>query len=114
MVEAAGTEQTINQSIASVRHNGVLIFYSWVTQDVTVNISRLHHDSLTVINTGLVHHTTAERTVWTPWCLRPVVQGAVRVDPLVNRRFAMEEAKEAFRVDSEDPAAIKTVLVAAG
>ena len=112
VAEVAGVDTTINQSIESVRHNGSLVFYSWVTQDVTINISRLHHDSLTLINTGLVHHTRQERSVWTPWALRPVVQGLTQIEPLFNRRFGLEDAVEAFRRDAEDGGTVKTLLVA--
>ncbi len=73
-------------------------------------MARLHHDSLTVINTGLVHHTEAERSLWTPWALRPVAQGTIRIDPLINRRFRIDQVAEAFRVDTEDQSAIKVVL----
>jgi 2-desacetyl-2-hydroxyethyl bacteriochlorophyllide A dehydrogenase len=110
VAEAAGAAETINASIASVKHNGTLIFYSWVTQDVNINISRLHHDSLHVINTGLVHHSVEERKVWTPWALRPVVQGMVKIDPLVNRSFKLDQAADAFKTDVEDPESVKVVM----
>lgn len=112
VAEVAGVAESINNSIRAVRHNGTLVWYSWVTQDVTLNISRFHHDSLNVINTGLVHHTREERRIWTPWALRPVVQGTVQVKPLMNRRFALKDAVEAFRVDATDGTVVKTVLVA--
>jgi 2-desacetyl-2-hydroxyethyl bacteriochlorophyllide A dehydrogenase len=110
VAEVAGVDKTINQAIETVRHNGTLIFYSWVTQNVNINISRLHHDSITLINTGLVHHTREEWRIWTPWALRPVIQGAVRIEPLVNRRFKLDEVAEAFKTDIEDTASIKVVL----
>jgi len=110
VAEAAGAAETINASIASVKHNGTLIFYSWVTQDVNINISRLHHDSLHVVNTGLVHHSVEERKVWTPWALRPVVQGMVKIDPLVNRSFKLDQAVDAFKTDVEDPESVKVVM----
>ncbi len=110
VAEVAGVPATLNNSIASVRHNGTLVFYSWMTQEVNINMARLHHDSLTVINTGLVHHTESERSLWTPWALRPVAQGTIQIDPLINRRFPIDQVAEAFRVDSEDQAAIKVVL----
>lgn len=66
VAEAAGVAETVNASIECVKHNGTIVFYSWVTQDIKINISRLHHDSLQIINTGLVHHTKEKRKVWTP------------------------------------------------
>lgn len=110
VAEVAGVAQSINHSIESVKHNGTLIFYSWVTQDVNINISRFHHDSLFVINTGLVHHSIGERRIWTPWVLRPVVQGTIKIEPLVSRRFKLEQAAQAFQMDVEDEASIKFVL----
>ncbi|MAG98863.1 MAG: zinc-binding dehydrogenase [Alphaproteobacteria bacterium] len=111
VAEVAGTAETVNQSIECVRHNGRLVFYSWLTQDVTLNISRLHHDSLTVVNTGLVHHTPEERRIWTPWALRPVVQGSVTIAPLINSRFPLAQAAQAFREDADNGAVVKTVLL---
>lgn len=110
VAEVAGVEQSVNQAITCVKHNGVLVFYSWVTQDISINISRLHHDSLYLVNTGLVHHTVQERKVWTPWALRPVIQGTVKIDPLVNRRFPLDRVAEAFEVDATDHSSIKVVL----
>jgi len=110
IVEAAGAAETINASIASVKHNGTLVFYSWVTQDVNINISRLHHDSLHVVNTGLVHHSVEERRIWTSWALRPVEQGMVKIDPLVNRNFKLDQASDAFKTDVEDPESVKVVI----
>ena len=75
VAEVAGAEAAVNNAIQSVRKNGQLVFYSWVTQSIRLNIARFHHDSLNIDNTGLVHHTVNERMVWTPWALRPVQQG---------------------------------------
>ena len=110
VAEVAGAEKAVNDAIACVRHNGQLIFYSWVTQGIHINIARFHHDSLHVDNTGLVHHTTHERMVWTPWALRPVAQGLVDFAPLVNRRFKLEDVAKAFETDAKDPQAIKVIL----
>ena len=110
VAEVAGVSESVQQSIESVKHNGTLVLYSWVTQDVNINISRFHHDSLYVINTGLVHHTREERRIWTPWALRPVIQGSIKIEPLMSRRFKLDQVAEAFRVDSEDPVAVKTML----
>jgi len=110
VAEVAGVAESINQGIESARHNGTLVLYSWVTQDVNINISRFHHDSLYVINTGLVHHTPEERKVWTPWALRPVIHGTIKIDPLINRRFKLDRVVNAFRVAVEDQASIKVVL----
>jgi len=110
VAEVAGVAQSINQSIESVGHNGTLVFYSWVTQDVNINISRFHHDSLYLINTGLAHHTLQERSIRIPWVLRPIIQGTVKIAPLINRRCQLDQVDEAFRVSVEDEAAIKVVL----
>lgn len=110
VAEVAGAEKAVNDAIQSVRHNGQLIFYSWVTQSIRINIARFHHDSLYVDNTGLMHHTTHERMVWTPWALRPVRQGLLDFTPLVNRRFKLADVAKAFETDAHDPQAIKVIL----
>jgi L-iditol 2-dehydrogenase len=111
IVEAAGVAETINASIECVKHNGTIVFYSWVTQNIKINISRLHHDSLQVINTGLVHHSVEERKVWTPQALRPVIQNTIKIDPLVNRRFKLDQAADAFKTAVEDPASVKAIII---
>ena len=109
-VEIAGTQEAVNQCTASVRHNGTLVFYSWITRDVTINISRWHNNSLNIVNTGLVHHSMEERKLWTPLALRPVLQEQINIKPLITHRFPMNRIVEAFEVARTDPAAIKVVL----
>ena len=109
-VEMAGTQEAVNQCTAAVCHNGTLVFYSWITRDVTLNISRWHNNSLHIVNTGLVHHSMEERRIWTPMALRPVILGQVQVAPLITRRFPMNQVVEAFEAARTDPAAIKVVL----
>ena len=100
----------MNQATAMLKHNGILALYSWITQPVTLNISRWHDDSLQIRTTGLVHHTEQERAIWTPWALRPVVQGLVDVRSLITHEFPLEKVGEAFAVADKDPAAIKVVV----
>ena len=109
-VEMAGTQEAVNQCTASVRHNGTLVFYSWITRDVTLNISRWHNNSLNIVNTGLVHHSMEERRIWTPLALRPVIQNQIDVKSLITHRFPMNQIVEAFEVARTDPSAIKVVL----
>jgi L-iditol 2-dehydrogenase len=109
-VEMAGTEEAVNRCTASVRKNGTLVFYSWITQDVRLNISRWHNDSLRILNTGLVHHSEAERRLWTPYALRPVILGLVDIRPLITHEFSLGEIARAFETASQDPAAIKVVV----
>ncbi len=110
VIEAAGTEASMNQATAMLKHNGILALYSWITQPITLNISRWHDDGLQIRTTGLVHHTHEERIVWTPWALRPVVQGLVDVRSLITHEFPLDKIAEAFAVADRDPAAIKVVV----
>jgi L-iditol 2-dehydrogenase len=110
VVEAAGSEASMNQATAMLKHNGILALYSWITQPVTLNIGRWHDDGLQIRTTGLVHHTEQERIIWTPWALRPVVQGQVDVRSLITHEFPLEKVVEAFEVADKDPAAIKVVV----
>jgi L-iditol 2-dehydrogenase len=70
VVEAAGSAESFNAATAMLKHNGKFVFYSWVTQPVTLNISRWHDDGMEFINTCLVHHTWQQRYVW---CRKPCV-----------------------------------------
>ncbi len=110
VVEAAGGESSFNTASEIIRHNGKFVFYSWVTQPITLNISRWHDDGLEFINTCLVHHTWRERYVWTPPSLRPVVQGNVNIKPLITNEFPLSEIKAAFELADKDDMAIKIVL----
>jgi 2-desacetyl-2-hydroxyethyl bacteriochlorophyllide A dehydrogenase len=110
VVEAAGTQEAVNLCSAAVRHNGTIVFYSWITQDITVNISRWHNNSLTVVNTGLVHHGIRQRSIWTPSALRPVLQGQLDIHSLITHRFPLSQARDAFRTAAADPSAIKVML----
>jgi len=110
VVEAAGSEDAINAGSELIKHNGKFVFYSWVTQPVTLNISRWHDDGLKFINTCLVHHTWRERYVWVPETLRPVVQGTVDIKSLITHEFKLDQIKEAFELADKDDTAIKIVL----
>jgi len=110
VIEAAGSAESFNLASEIIRRNGKYVFYSWVTQPVTLNISRWHDEGLKFINTCLVHHTWQERYVWTPPTLKPVVQGLVDIKPLITHEFKLEEIKKAFDLADRDDAAIKIVL----
>jgi 2-desacetyl-2-hydroxyethyl bacteriochlorophyllide A dehydrogenase len=112
VVEMAGTQDSLHWCNATVRHNGTIVLYSWVTQDITINISRWHNDSLRVINTGLVHHSPEERRLWTPYALRPVVQRQLTIEPLITHKFGLSDIARAFEAASHDPSAIKIVIEA--
>ncbi|MFZ5943129.1 MAG: zinc-dependent alcohol dehydrogenase [Bacillota bacterium] len=110
VVEAAGSEQSINQATEIVKHNGKYVWYSWVTTPVNLNISRWHDDGIEFINTCLVHHTKYERYVWTFDSLRPVVQGLVDVKSLITHEYKLSQIKEAFDLVHKDDTAIKVIL----
>ncbi|MGI6224954.1 MAG: zinc-dependent alcohol dehydrogenase [Peptococcales bacterium] len=110
VVEAAGSEQSINQATEIVKHNGKFVWYSWVTNPVNLNISRWHDDGIEFINTCLVHHTKYERFVWAFDSLRPVVQGLIDIKSLITNEFKLEQIKEAFDLVDKDDTAIKVVL----
>lgn len=110
VVEAAGSEASFNAASELVKHNGIFVFYSWVTTPIRLNISRWHDDGLEFRNTCLVHHTRQQREVWTPWSLRPVVKGLVAVRPLVTHELRLDQIAEAFEIAVRDDSAIKVVL----
>jgi 2-desacetyl-2-hydroxyethyl bacteriochlorophyllide A dehydrogenase len=110
VVESAGVEQTINACSATVRHNGTMVFYAWVTQPVTLNIGRWHDDSLYIVNTGLVHHTIQERQIWTAMAMRPIIEGMVDVNSLITHEYKLADYQQAFRKADSDPLAIKVIM----
>lgn len=110
VVEAAGSAESFNAASEMIRHNGKFVFYSWVTTPVTLNISRWHDDGLQFINTCLVHHTWQERYVWVPDTMRPIIQGSVKIKPLITNEFPLADLKAGFDLADKDDAAIKIVF----
>ena len=110
VVEAAGSESSFNTASEIIKHNGKFVFYSWVTQPITLNICRWHDDGLEFVNTCLVHHTWRERYVWTPASLRPVIQGQIQIGPLVTNEFKLKDIKAGFDLADKDDTAVKIVF----
>lgn len=110
VVEAAGSADSFNAASEMIKHNGKFVFYSWVTTPITLNISRWHDDGLEFINTCLVHHTWQQRYVWFSDVMRPVIQGSVKIRPLINAEFKLSELKKGFDYVDKDDAAIKVVF----
>ncbi|MCL4517113.1 MAG: zinc-binding dehydrogenase [Firmicutes bacterium] len=109
-VEAAGAEDTMNWATASLRHNGKLVLYSWITRPVTLNISRWHQDSFDIRATGLVHHTNEERHVWVPRILAAMTRGSVDFTSLITHEFPLEKIQEAVETANTDPRAVKVII----
>ncbi len=107
VVDMAGSADSVNLCTAAVKHNGIMVFYCWITQEITVNISRWHNNSMEVINTGLVHHGITRRTLWTPMACAgyagPSRHRATDHPPVLD-------LAEAFAVAANDPTAIKVVI----
>ncbi len=110
LVEAAGSEASMNMATEVLRHAGKLVFYSWMTQPVTLNISRWHDDGFKLINTCLVHHTWQERFIRVPTALRPVVQGHIQVKPLITNELPLADLARGFELADKDESAIKIVF----
>jgi 2-desacetyl-2-hydroxyethyl bacteriochlorophyllide A dehydrogenase len=110
VVECAGTAESFNQCSAMIKHNGKFVFYSWVTTPVTLNISRWHDDGLQFINACLVHHTWRQRYDWFPECMRPIIQGTVKIKPLITNEFPLADLKKGFDFADKDDSAIKILF----
>lgn len=110
VIEAAGTEDSMNTATSVLKHNGILVLYSYITQPITVNIGRWHDDAFEIRTTCLVHHTENERHVWVPWALKPVLLGQVDINPLITHEFKLDDVNEAFDVICNDNSAIKIML----
>ena len=110
MVEVAGTAEAVQLCNDAVKHNGVLVFYSWITRDIELNISRWHDNSLEIVNTGLVHHGILQRRIWVPQALRPVLQGLIQISPLITHTYALAQMDKAMQTANEDSAAIKVLV----
>ncbi len=110
VVEVAGTGEAVQLCNDAVKHNGVLVFYSWITQNINLNISRWHNNSLQVVNTGLVHHGVQQRHIWVPQALRPVLLGQIDIEPLITHTYSLAEIDKAMETANNDPSAIKVLI----
>lgn len=110
VVEAAGSQESINMCTQMIKHNGKFVWYSWITQPVTLDISRWHDDGIEFLNTCLVHHSWRERYMWAPDALKPVVMGMVDIKTLITNEFPLSNIKEAFELVDKDDTAIKVIL----
>ncbi|MEE4165912.1 MAG: zinc-binding dehydrogenase [Desulfocapsaceae bacterium] len=110
VVEVAGTGEAVQLCNDAVKHNGVLVFYSWITRNINLNISRWHNNSLQVVNTGLVHHGVLQRHIWVPQALRPVLLGQIDIQPLITHTYRLDEIDKAMETANHDPSAIKVLL----
>lgn len=110
VVESAGTGPAVQLCNNAVKHNGRLVFYSWITQDITLNISRWHNNSLEVINTGLVHHGVYQRRMWVPQALRPVLQGQIDIRSLMTHEYALADIDQALETADANPDAVKVIV----
>jgi L-iditol 2-dehydrogenase len=110
MVEVAGTGGAVQLCNDAVKHNGTLVFYSWVTQDIKLNISRWHNNSLTVVNTGLVHHGIMQRHIWVPQAIRPVLLDQIKIEPLITHSYHLDKIDQAMETANNDPAAVKVMI----
>jgi len=110
VVEVAGTGEAVQLCNDAVKHNGVLVFYSWITRDININISRWHNNSLEVVNTGLVHHGVLQRHMWVPQALRPVLQGMIDIKPLITHTYPLDQIDRAMETANNDPDAVKVLL----
>lgn len=108
--EAAGTEKSLNLTTEIVKHNGIMVLYSWIVSPVTLDISRWHHDGLDIRTTCLVHHSVHERRVWAERALRPAIQGMVDLSPLLSTEFSLDDIQQAFEAIENDPALVKVVI----
>ena len=110
VVEVAGTNKAVQLCNDSVKHNGTIVFYSWITQDVTLNISRWHNNSLEIVNTGLVHHGVLQRRIWVPQALRPVINNQIDIASLVTHEYSLDEIDKAMETANSNPDAVKVLV----
>jgi len=110
VVEVAGTGEAVQLCNDAVKHNGVLVFYSWITQDINLNISRWHNNSLEVVNTGLVHHGIMQRHMWVPQAIRPVLLDQIQIEPLITHSYSLDEIDQAMEAANNDPNAVKVMI----
>ena len=96
VIEAAGSEASMNMVTDITAKNGKIVLYSWITQPINLNISRWHDDGIEIITTCLVHHTWQERYIWAQKALRPVAQGQIDIKPLIGKTFRLDNIQQAF------------------
>ncbi len=111
VVEASGSGEGLNIASNIVRRNGTIAIYSHYMKPFTVNMYRWHEDALNIVHTCLMHRTKEEMVVGIRDAFRLIKRGIFDVRPLLNRKYKLEEIKEAFENEIVDQTSIKTLIL---
>lgn len=110
VVEAAGYGETISMGTEILKHGGILGLYSWVLDPVLMSIDRWHNDGFDIRTLALMHRIGHDRPWWIKKTFDVLVQGIVKVEPLISHTFSLDEADLAFRTACHDENACKVML----
>ncbi len=110
VVEAAGVGTALQQATSALKHSGILVLYGHIAQPFTMDFDRWHEDGFDVRVTTLGHHSLPHRVEWTERALRPLLEGMLKIEPLVTHEFKLEAIEAAFATAAHDPSAIKVVV----
>jgi 2-desacetyl-2-hydroxyethyl bacteriochlorophyllide A dehydrogenase len=101
VVECAGTQVTFDQSVAMARGGGKIMM-------VGIYEEALAWDPLPVIakNLSLIGCLGGNF----PASIELLKSGKVNAKPLITHRFSLDQAAEAFKVQLQDPSAIKVMI----
>jgi len=88
VIEAAGSEKALNESLSVLKKGGVMLLYGvFGGGPVSVNVQPIQMSEFTVLGTATVDYPPAIKLIKT---------GKIKVQGLVSHRFTLEQLPEAF------------------
>ncbi|MGA0595172.1 zinc-dependent alcohol dehydrogenase [Enterovirga sp. CN4-39] len=103
-------EEYFNISLEVARDEGIVASVTDIMSPITANLHRAHHHALDVRFPAIMHHGPHFREQWVQRVLRPVVDGTVRIEPLVTAKFPLKEAAKGMDIFKNDEDQVKVLL----
>ena len=101
VVECAGVQATFDQSVAMARGGGKIMLVGVYEESLTWDPQPVIAKNLSLI--GCLGGNF-------PGSIELLKSGKVSVNPLITHRFSLDQAAEAFKVQFQDPGAIKVMI----
>jgi L-iditol 2-dehydrogenase len=108
--EVAGNEEAIQICTDSVKHGGILGFYSWVLHPVNLLIDRWHDDGLEIRTLAVMHRIMHDMEWYQLNALSNVVNGNINIKDLMTHTFDLNDAAKAFECAIHEPTACKVLI----
>jgi len=104
-------EEYMNLATEIVRPMGILAFQGDFLNPVTIkNMHRWHHQSLDIRSIAFRHYSQCQVLNWAEDALKPVVQGMIKIKPLLTATYPLDQIDKAFDEAIKNPNTLKVIL----